>query len=47
MGFVKSTIKVRDFNFEYIKNYDLIRDYPFIDQTSYLSPHLRFGSISP
>ena len=46
MGFVKSTIKVRDFNFEYINNYDLIRDYPFKDQTSYLSPHLRFGSIS-
>ena len=46
MGFVQSTIKVRDFNFEYIKNYDLIRDYPFKDQTSYLSPHLRFGSIS-
>ena len=46
MGFVQSIIKVRDFNFEYIKNYDLIRDYPFKDQTSYLSPHLRFGSIS-
>ena len=46
MGFVQSTIKVRDFNFEYINNYDLIRDYPFKDQTSYLSPHLRFGSIS-
>ena len=46
MGFIQSTIKVRDFNLEYIKKYDLIRDYPFKDQTSYLSPHLRFGSIS-
>ena len=26
MGFIQSTIKVRDFNFEYINNYDLIRN---------------------
>ena len=46
IGFLKSNIHIRKYNFEHIVNYDMIRDYPFKDQTSYLSPHLRFGSIS-
>jgi deoxyribodipyrimidine photo-lyase len=32
---------------ESVKSYDLNRDYPARDGTSRLSPHLRFGEISP
>ncbi len=46
MGFIKSKIEVKDYSFLNLENYDKFRDYPFKDQTSYLSPHLRFGTIS-
>ena len=46
LGFVKSDLKVKDYNLDYISNYDAIRNNPHQDQTSYLSPHLRFGTIS-
>ena len=46
LGFIKSKLKVRDFDFNSISNYDSIRNFPDQDSTSYLSPHLRFGSIS-
>ena len=46
LGFIKSKLKVRDFDFNSISHYDSIRDFPDQDSTSYLSPHLRFGSIS-
>ena len=46
LGFIQSDIIVKPFNFSFLSNYDSIRDFPFKDQTSYLSPHLRFGSIS-
>ena len=46
LGFMQSKIMVKPFNFSFLSNYDAIRDFPFKDQTSYLSPHLRFGSIS-
>ncbi len=46
LGFRESQIIVKSFNFSFLSNYDSIRDFPFKDQTSYLSPHLRFGSIS-
>ena len=46
LGFRQSQIIVKSFNFSFLSNYDLIRDFPFKDQTSYLSPHLRFGSVS-
>ena len=46
IGFVKSNIKVKPYAFNYIDEYDLIRDFPFIDKTSYVSPYLRFGLIS-
>ncbi|SDX50231.1 cryptochrome/photolyase family protein [Flavobacterium degerlachei] len=46
IGFEESPIKVKPHNLKFISNYQDIRDYPALDQTSYLSPHLRFGTVS-
>jgi len=48
IGFVKSKIKVEAFDVsgKIIENYKETRDFPSIDGTSHLSPHLRFGAIS-
>lgn len=46
IGFKKSEIKVKPFQLENIAVYEKIRDLPFIDQTTQLSPHLRFGTVS-
>jgi deoxyribodipyrimidine photo-lyase len=46
IGFEKSDITVKPYNFSFLDNYDKTRDYPFKDTTSYLSPHLRFGTVS-
>lgn len=46
LGFEKSDIKVKDFSLKNLNNYEDIRNYPELDATSYLSPHLRFGTIS-
>lgn len=45
-GFSHSTVKVRPYDLSVVKNYDKYRDFPDADLTSYLSPHLRFGTIS-
>ena len=45
-GFRKSSEKVRAFDLSVIKDYHQTRDFPSIDKTSYLSPHLRFGTVS-
>ena len=46
LGFNKSLIKVRPFDLTVIKDYDKFRDIPSSDKTSYLGPHLRFGTVS-
>jgi deoxyribodipyrimidine photo-lyase len=46
IGFEKSTIKVQPHNLTQIANYKETRDFPALDSTSYLSPHLRFGTVS-
>lgn len=48
IGFKKSKIKVEDFDVskKIIENYKETRDFPSVDGTSHLSPHLRFGSVS-
>lgn len=46
LGFEPSDIKVRPFDLSVIDDYDKYRDYPAEDKTSYLSPHLRFGTVS-
>jgi len=46
LGFIKSKIKVLPYNLSNISEYDKSRDYPGINGTTNLSPHLRFGTVS-
>ena len=48
IGFTESTIKVIPFDTtnSLIENYNTTRNFPAINKTSKLSPHLRFGAIS-
>ena len=46
LGFEKSTIEVKSFSLTQLHNYAEERDIPARDSTSYLSPHLRFGTVS-
>ncbi|WP_348824422.1 cryptochrome/photolyase family protein [Flavobacterium aestuarii] len=46
IGFEESDIKVKPHNLTQIANYHETRDFPAVDGTSYLSPHLRFGTVS-
>ena len=46
LGFHTSRIKVKPFNPGAIKEYHKFRDYPALDKTTYLGPHLRFGTVS-
>ena len=47
-GFEASKIKVKpyDISKKTIENYNETRNFPAIDQTSYISVHLRFGTVS-
>lgn len=46
LGFEYSEIKIQSFNLNIVDNYSENRNIPSLDATSYLSPHLRFGSVS-
>ncbi|TXG35768.1 cryptochrome/photolyase family protein [Seonamhaeicola maritimus] len=48
LGFSESNQKIKPYKFttELINNYEAKRDFPAIDATSKLGPHLRFGTIS-
>lgn len=46
IGFEESPIKVLPPDLSQISNYKETRDFPAEDSTSYLSPHLRFGTVS-
>jgi len=46
LGFVPSPIVVPAFSLENLNRYEQERDFPAIDSTSYLSTHLRFGTVS-
>jgi deoxyribodipyrimidine photo-lyase len=45
IGFKMSDIRVPDFDLTRLHLYGEQRDFPFMDISSYLSPHLRFGTI--
>lgn len=45
-GFVKSKQKVNSYDLSNISDYHKYRDYPALDKTSWLSPHLRYGTVS-
>ena len=46
MGFQKSTIKVRPIDLSQLDDYEETRNFPATDGTTYLGPHLRFGTVS-
>lgn len=46
LGFRRASAKVRPYDLTVIDEYHKFRDLPAEDRTSYLSPHLRFGTIS-
>ena len=46
IGFVDSKIKVSDYSLDILGSYKDFRDFPDLDKTSYLSVHLRFGTVS-
>lgn len=45
IGFAKSNISVRPFSLQDLSTYGEHRDIPGADKTSYVSPHLRFGTF--
>jgi deoxyribodipyrimidine photo-lyase len=46
LGFVPSRVQVRPYDLSYLDQYAELRNDPAADATSYLSPHLRFGTLS-
>jgi len=46
IGFLKSHIQVENYRLNILDNYEKNRDNPADDKTSYLSVHLRFGTVS-
>lgn len=46
IGFEESAIKVSPHNLKMVAKYDENRDFPALDSTTHLSPHLRFGTVS-
>lgn len=43
---IESTKKIIPYTFDHIHQYEVVRDDPAADQTTYLSPYLRFGLVS-
>ena len=46
LNFLPSKIKVQKINLASIDDYSVMRDFPALNGTSYLGPHLRFGTVS-
>jgi len=46
LGFRQSGKRVKPYDLNMIREYHKFRDYPAEDKTTYLSPHLRFGTVS-
>ena len=46
IGLEKSSIKVPPFSLEKVHNYQETRNFPSLDSTSKIGPHLRFGTVS-
>ncbi len=45
-GFIRSEIKVKPYSVSDLQHYNEERDFPALQKTSFLSPHLRFGTVS-
>ena len=46
LGFKESSIKVPLFTLDKVYNYEETRNFPSLDSTSKIGPHLRFGTVS-
>lgn len=46
LGFKRSEIKVKNPDFSHVADYAHTRDLPAADTTTYVGPHLRFGTVS-
>lgn len=46
LDFVRSALKVKSFNLSAVSDYHKFRDFPALEGITYLSPHLRFGTVS-
>ena len=46
LGFKRSALNVEAFDINDLDDYEKARNYPAVDGTSKLSPHLRFGTVS-
>jgi deoxyribodipyrimidine photo-lyase len=46
LGFRKSSVRVIPYDLSVISDYDIYHNIPSEDKTSYLGPHLRFGTVS-
>ena len=46
LGFKRSSIEVLNYDLDKLENYEEVRNFPALNQTSHLSPHLRFGTVS-
>ncbi len=46
LGFNPSTIRVKQWDISEIEDYDIKRNFPELNATSALGPHLRFGTVS-
>jgi deoxyribodipyrimidine photo-lyase len=46
LGIRYNVIKVKEWNTSEIESYEETRNFPSLDSTSYLGPHLRFGTVS-
>jgi deoxyribodipyrimidine photo-lyase len=46
LGFKKSSIKAPPFSLDKVYNYEETRNFPSLDSTSKIGPHLRFGTVS-
>jgi len=46
IGFSQSSISVKNYNLQILHNYGLKRNFPADNATSYLGPHLRYGTVN-
>ena len=46
LGLKNSPLKVKNYSLKNVSTYSETRNFPNLESTSYLSPHLRFGTIS-
>ena len=46
LDFIRSSIKVPSFSLDRVHNYEETRNFPSLDSTSKIGPHLRFGTVS-